>query len=158
MMQTAANLDFRYPTVEDAAWAAPLLRTAGRMGCEYSFSTMFMWRSLYHNRLARWGDTLFISAGEESPVYLPPIGPSLADGVRVLLERSAGQERPLTLVGADATVVERLEDAFPGRFYLSEGRFRLYLPHEGSGGAAGERLSRQTQPHRWFFPEIQLDL
>ena len=71
MMQTAANLDFRYPTVEDAAWAAPLLRTAGRMGCEYSFTTMFMWRSLYHNRLARWGDTLFISAGEESPVYLP---------------------------------------------------------------------------------------
>ena len=46
MMQTAANLDFRYPTVEDAAWAAPLLRTAGRMGCEYSFTTMFMWRSL----------------------------------------------------------------------------------------------------------------
>ncbi len=122
MMQTAANLDFRYPTVEDAAWAAPLLRTAGRMGCEYSFTTMFMWRSLYHNRLARWGDTLFISAGEESPVYLPPIGPSLADGVRVLLERSAGQERPLTLVGADATVVERLEDAFPGRFTFTSQR------------------------------------
>lgn len=69
MMQTAANLDFRYPTVEDAAWAAPLLRTAGRMGCEYSFTTMFMWRSLYHNRLARWGDTLFISAGE-SPRFI----------------------------------------------------------------------------------------
>lgn len=60
--------------------------------------------------------------GEESPVYLPPIGPSLADGVRVLLERSAGQERPLTLVGADATVVERLEDAFPGRFTFTSQR------------------------------------
>ncbi len=32
MMQTAANLDFRYPTVEDAAWAAPLLPHRGQDG------------------------------------------------------------------------------------------------------------------------------
>ncbi len=68
MMQTAANLDFRYPTVEDAAWRRRC--SAPRAGWdEYSFTTMFMWRSLYHNRLARWGDTLFISAGR-SPRFI----------------------------------------------------------------------------------------
>ena len=101
---------------------------------------MFMWRSLYHNRLARWGDTLFISAGEESPVYLPPIGPSPGrPGVQVLLERSAGQERPLTLVrGRMPPWSNGWRTPSPaGSLLPLRGRFRLYLPHEGSGGAAG---------------------
>ncbi len=78
----------------------------------------------------------------------------------VLLERSAGQERPLTLVGADATVVERLEDAFPGRFAFTSqrGDFDYIYRTRDLAELPGERLSRQTQPHRWFFPEIQLDL
>lgn len=122
MMQTTMDLEFHYPQIDDASWAAPLLRSAGRMGCEYSFTTMFMWRMFYHNRIARWRDTLFISAGEEDPVYLPPVGPSLYEGVSFLLERTGSKGQALKLVGADATVVERLEEAFPGRFRFTSQR------------------------------------
>ncbi len=122
MMQTTVQLDFQYPTVGDAAWAVPILRTAGRMGCEYSFTTTYMWRNFYQNQLARAGDTLFIRAGEADPVYLPPVGPDLAEGIRTLLRYTAGQGRTLKLVGADPAIVERLEEAFPGRFAFSSQR------------------------------------
>lgn len=122
MMQTTVHLDFRYPTVDDAAWVAPMLSAAGRMGCEYSFTTTFMWRNFHQNQLAKVGDTLFIRAGEEDPLYLPPVGPDLAGGVRILLRYTAGQGRHLKLVGADPAMVERLEEAFPGCFTFSSQR------------------------------------
>lgn len=122
MMQTTVHLDFHYPTIDDAAWAAPMLSAAGRMGCEYSFTTTFMWRNFYQNQLARAGDTLFIRAGEEAPLYLPPVGPDLAEGIRILLRYTADQGKTLKLVGADPAMVERLEEAFPGLFEFSSQR------------------------------------
>ena len=82
-IETGVSLDFQIPTLEDASWAVPLLEASGRIGCEYSYTTMFMWRHFYHNRLARFGDHVFFSAGKDAQVFLPPMGPSLREGLDI---------------------------------------------------------------------------
>lgn len=119
LIKTAAALDFQLLTLEDAAWAVPLLEASGRMGCEYSYTTMFMWRNFYHNRLARLGDHLFFSAGKESQVFLPPMGPSLREGLDILMDYTAAKGEPLKLVGADPAIVKEVETHFPGRFSVT---------------------------------------
>ena len=151
MMQTAANLDFRYPTVEDAAWRRRC--SAPRAGWDVSIPsppcscggrfTITGWRDGGIPCLSARGGVPGLSAahrpfpGRRGPGFAGTVGRT---GTPLDTGRG-GCHRGRTVGG-------RLPRSV--RFYLSEGRFRLYLPHEGSGGAAGERLSRQTQPHRWF--------
>ena len=115
-IETGVSLDFQIPTLEDASWAVPLLEASGRIGCEYSYTTMFMWRHFYHNRLARFGDHVFFSAGKDAQVFLPPMGPSLREGLDILMGYTAGKGEPLKLVGADPAIVQEVETHFPGQF------------------------------------------
>ena len=116
MLTTAKKLKFRAPTVEDAAWAAPLLRSCGYRACEYSFTTIFMWRNYYQNEIARCGDTLFIRSGETEPVYLLPVGGDLREGIALLREYAHEKGEPLLLFGADEERKGQIEGWFPGVF------------------------------------------
>ena len=58
------TLEFRELKQEDRQWAAPLLERSGGNGCEYSFTTLFMWRKFYHNRIALQDGVLYMCSGE----------------------------------------------------------------------------------------------
>lgn len=116
MLTTAQKLEFRSPTVEDAVWAAPLLRAGGYRACEYSFTTIYMWRNYYQNEIARRGDTLFIRSGETEPVYLLPVGGELREGIALLRDYAHERGKPLILFGADQERKEQVEGWFPGVF------------------------------------------
>lgn len=116
MLTTAQKLEFRSPTVEDAVWAAPLLRAGGYRACEYSFTTIYMWRNYYQNEIARRGDTLFIRSGETEPVYLLPVGGELREGIALLRDYAHERGEPLILFGADQERKEQVEGWFPGVF------------------------------------------
>lgn len=116
MLNTAQMLEFRTPTLEDAAWAAPILRAGNFQACEFSFTTIFMWRNYYHNRIARLGDTIFSSSGDTEPVYLLPAGGDLRQGIALLREWQHAKGEPLLLFGADEENKARIEGWFPGVF------------------------------------------
>lgn len=104
------KLEFRRPAPDDAVWAAPMLKKTGRMGCEYSYTTLYMWRELYDVRIARADDYLFVSAGSGvATTFLPPVGPSLNEGMRILRAYAESIDIPLRLHGVDEELLSVLE-------------------------------------------------
>lgn len=107
------KLAFRRPTPEDVTWAAPLLMQAGRRGCEYSFTTLYMWREQYDAKIARVGDYLLLSAGSGSETsFLPPVGPSLTEGIALLRDHTDALGLSLRLHGVDEDMLVRLKALF----------------------------------------------
>lgn len=100
--------------MEDGKQVAPLLLQSGHDGCEFSFTTLYMWRELYHTRIAQEDDYLLVSAGEgEKTSFLPPIGPSLGEGVALLRRAAEAQGLPLRLHGVDEQTLAQLQQLFP---------------------------------------------
>ena len=95
----------------------PILRAADNKACEYSFTTIFMWRKYYENQVAHCGEHLFLKSGHgPASTYMMPVGGDLREGVSILLEHCRAEGYPLRLFGAEAPDTERLSDWFPGRF------------------------------------------
>lgn len=117
MPSLATILQFHEPRLEDASWMAPILRAADNKACEYSFTTIFMWRKYYENQVARSGPHLFLKSGHgPKSTYMMPVGGELREGVSILLEHCREEGYPLRLFGAEKPDTERLSDWFPGRF------------------------------------------
>ena len=101
---------FRRPVWEDGETVVPLLKQSGHNGCEFSFTTLYMWRELYDTRLAMDDGYLFIAASDDGRLsFLPPIGPSLEEGLARLRTVAAEQGQPLRLHGVDETTLHHLQ-------------------------------------------------
>ena len=117
MPSLVTTLEFHEPCLTDASWMVPILRAADNKACEYSFTTIFMWRKYYENQVAHCGKHLFLKSGHgPASTYMMPVGGDLREGVSILLEHCRAEGYPLRLFGAEAPDTERLSDWFPGRF------------------------------------------
>ena len=117
MPSLVTTLEFHEPCLTDASWMVPILRAADNKACEYSFTTIFMWRKYYENQVAHCGEHLFLKPGHgPASTYMMPVGGDLREGVSILLEHCRAEGYPLRLFGAEAPDTERLSDWFPGRF------------------------------------------
>ncbi len=117
MTDLLTSLDFHEPRLEDAGWMAPLLRASGNRACEYSFTTIYMWRRYYENQVARVGEQLFLRSGSgASATYLLPVGGDLREGIALLLGHCRQEGMPLRLYGAERADLDKLSAWFPGRF------------------------------------------
>lgn len=117
MLKVKPELAFREPRLEDATWMNGLLRTSGFRSSEYAFTTLFMWRRFYHNRIARLGDTLFIKSQEgQDRFFLLPVGGDMRENLLLLKDYAHDRGHPLRLFVTDAAWLPRLEAWFPGGF------------------------------------------
>jgi hypothetical protein len=115
-MSSTINLDFKEPTIDDAKWAAPILYKSGSNLCEYSYTTLWMWRKYYNNQIARLGDSLFIRSGDVEPLYLIPAGGDLKSNIQILKDYQHQRGELLTIFGADPEIKEKIDEWFPGVF------------------------------------------
>ena len=163
MVELKPALEFREPVLEDAAWAAPILSASDSMACEYSFTTIFMWRKYYHNRIARYGQYLFVKSSEEGHSYLLPQGGDLKEGISILRAYVHGQGHPLVLFGEDEQMKRRLQSLFPGEFIFEpspEDFDYLYLTAD-LAGLAGKKyhakrnhISAFSAKYDWSYERI----
>lgn len=109
---------FREPTLADADWAIPLLRSCDSRCCEYSYANMMMWRHYYDTQIAREGDYLLIRFRADNPIDMIPVGGDIRTGVRLLLDCAHAEGHPLRLFGCSREEVARIENWFPGRFSI----------------------------------------
>ena len=115
------SLEFRPLRAEDAHWIVPLFRACGRCGCEYSFTTAFMWANYYDVTVARAGDTVFLRTGEgETASFLPPVGPQWETGLDSLVQAARAAGRPLRLHAVDEATLRCLNARYPGRVRAEE--------------------------------------
>ncbi|MCI8553572.1 MAG: DUF2156 domain-containing protein [Clostridiales bacterium] len=108
-------LSFHKLSIEDRDWAVPLLRSVQAHACEYSFTTLYMWRRHYHNRIAREGDTLFVRSGVENPFYLLPAGGDEGRGLDRLRAHASLSGKPCVFY-LPGPAAERLNRRYPGAF------------------------------------------
>lgn len=161
------QLDFRELTPEDAAWAAPLMQASGRMGCEYSYTTAYMWSRFYHVEIAREGDTIYLRSGQNGAFsFAVPIGLDPVEGVERL--RAYTQERgyPLRLHGIDDAIKHRLEVHYGDRLvfeahdedfdYLYESTLLATLPGKNFHGKRNH-IAAFSRKYNWQFEPITSD-
>ena len=80
-------LEFRYPELKDREWVQPILSSAGGLGSEYAFGTMYVWRGTYHRRICRYKDFLLSAFGEDYRSYEVPEGVGdRREAISVLME------------------------------------------------------------------------
>lgn len=114
---------FHVPTVEDAAWAIPILTSSEAMGCEFSFATQYMWRNHYHTRIAQADGYFFACSGEgDECSFLPPVGPSFEEGVERLAEYVKGESTVLRLHSVTEEQLVRLREIYGERLHYQEHR------------------------------------
>ena len=81
---------FQAPEIGDRPWVEERFRTSGNRGCEYSFTTLFLWSDAYRQQVARMeGYVLERLCGARGPGYLFPAGSGPLEPVLEALEADA---------------------------------------------------------------------
>lgn len=111
-------LSFKDPELADRSWAALLLAAEPALSLEYCFASVYLWRKIYAQRIARFGDRLLVRVeGSLGPAYLYPAGSGpLAPALDAMGEDAAAQNVPLLLVCVTEEQKAAVEAACPGRF------------------------------------------
>ncbi|MDR1464126.1 MAG: phosphatidylglycerol lysyltransferase domain-containing protein [Oscillospiraceae bacterium] len=161
------ELGFHTPEPEDIRWAGPILRRAGRMGCEYSFGNIYAWADVYHVEIAqRDGNFLSRSLGEGDGglSYGFPVGPGeLRETIELLRRDAARNGTRLELYGLTREDTALLDAALPGGFdFLPCQGDADYLYQTGDLADLPGKKYHQKRNHisyfeknnRWSYEEI----
>ena len=158
-------IDFRELKPEDAAWAAPIMTASGKMGCEFSYTTAYMWSQFYNVRIARVGDAVLLCSEADSiPSFLPPIGVSLSEGITLLRTYTEERAVPLRLHGVDEDTRAALCALYPDRVRFEEhdGDFDYVYETQALATLPGNtyhskknHISAFTRAHDWTFEPLR---
>jgi len=109
---------FHAPHPEDKPWVDELIALSGYRGCEYNFTTLFVWNNTYRQEIARMGDFLLIrfQSGGCYRYAFPAGRGDLAPVIDALTHCAEEDGAPLCLVGLTQERIAQLEAAFPGAF------------------------------------------
>jgi hypothetical protein len=116
---------FKRPALEDRGWVNELLAYGDERGCEYNFSTLYLWCHAFHVEIARVGDffTEWLCAPNGCH-YLFPVGRGdLRAALSELEEDSRRRGASFSLTGVNEEDREVLEQLYPGRFEYIPNRF-----------------------------------
>lgn len=119
-------MQFKAISLEDKKWIKKYLKESGYRGCEFSFSTMMMWKDVYRTEVADYKGTLCYRcrvANDRKYVYAFPAGngdKKAAIEEMILMAKEKGRE--FVLRGFEKDWADWLEQEFPGRFEISTTR------------------------------------
>lgn len=111
-------LEFDFPELSDREWLAPQLSASGKMGSEWAFGTLYIWKNTYYSKICRVGDcTLFCFSGPLHTYNMPLCDKSrLPEMMELMIGDAAEKGLPFQIWGATQVQTEELERLFPGRF------------------------------------------
>ncbi len=116
-------MQFKKITLEDKEWITRYLKESRYRGCEFSFSTMMMWREVYQTEVAEYQGTMCYRCHvgrEKKYIYSFPAG--LGDkkaAVLEIIQQAACEGHDFVLRGFEESWVDWLEENFPDRFQIS---------------------------------------
>lgn len=149
-------LDFKPLTIEDRAWAQPILYAAGRMGCEYSFANLLFWMSV-HGGVARVGDHICPMGNWEGRrlLFFPVGRGDPMPAIEALRADAAAHGETFALRGVtqdDRAVLDRL---YPGKFTytLLRDSYDYIYPIEQLTALAGKKLQAKRNHINRFLAD-----
>lgn len=115
------NMNFKPITLEDKEWVTKYLKESAYEGCEFSFSTMLMWRDVYRTEVADLGDVLAYrgGSGKNRYVYAFPAGKGdKKEAIKKLMAFAKETGHRFVLRGFTKEWAEWLEEQFPEMFEI----------------------------------------
>lgn len=157
-------IEFHALELKDKPWMDARLAEAGYRGCEYNFTSLYVWRRAFRHEVAEVeGFLTGHLCGKLGCSYLYPAGRGDAAPVIRLLARDAAERgEPLRLLGLTAEQAAGLERAFPGAFEVTPDRdsFDYVYDIDRLADLPGKRLHNKRNHISYFersFPEWKFE-
>ena len=155
---------FRDPEIGDRQWVEERFRASGNQGCEYSFSTLFLWSGAYQQQVAPMdGFVLERLRGKLGAGYLFPAGSGPLEPVLSALEKdAAGRGEPCRFFCVAPEQAERLEQLRPGQYAFQSDRdgWDYLYALDRLAGLGGKKLHGKRNHIRRFeesHPDWQVE-
>ena len=160
---------FRDPEIGDRQWVEERFRASGNQGCEYSFSTLFLWSGAYQQQVAPTdGFVLERLRGKLGAGYLFPAGSGPLEPVLSALEKDAAERgEPCRFFCVTPEQAERLEQLRPGQYAFQsdrDGWDYLYALDRLAGLGGKKRHGKRNHIRRfeeshpdWQVEQITMD-
>ena len=115
---------FHEPEIGDRDWVEERFRASGNQGCEYSFSTLFLWSEAYRQQVARLdGYVLERLHGKLGAGYLFPAGSGpLEQALSALEADAAARSEPCRFFCVTSGQAAQLELLRPGQYLIRPDR------------------------------------
>lgn len=160
-------MNFKPISLEDKAWINKYLKESGYRGCEFSFSTMMMWKDVYFTEVADFQGTLCYRchlANERRYVYAFPAGNGdKKAAIEALISLAKEQGQPFVMRGFEKEWVQWLEEQFPGKFDIStsQDEWDYVYSVENLGSLAGSKyhgkrnhIARFKDGGEWHYESL----
>lgn len=117
-------IDFDFPELADREWLSPELSASGKLGSEWAFGTLFIWKNTYYSKVCHVQDgTLFCFSGPLHTYNMPLCDKShIAQLVELMIADASERGNSFQLWGANEDQAKELEQMFPGRFRFETDR------------------------------------
>lgn len=117
-------IDFKEIELKDKEWVDECLKQVKFQGCEYSFTSNYIWRSIYHPKIAKVeGMYCLRSEYQGRYSYCYPAGQGDRKKViTLLLEDAKELGISFRMHGITEDLIEQLEEWFPGLFQFETNR------------------------------------
>ena len=155
---------FRDPEIGDTQWVEERFRASGNQGCEYSFSTLFLWSGAYQQQVAPTdGFVLERLRGKLGAGYLFPAGSGPLEPVLSALEKDAAERgEPCRFFCVTPEQAERLEQLRPGQYAFQSDRdgWDYLYALDRLAGLGGKKLHGKRNHIRRFeesHPDWQVE-
>lgn len=161
-------LNFDFPEISDREWLSPQLSASGKLGSEWAFGTLFIWKNTYYSKICRFEDcTLFCFSGPLHTYNMPLCDKNrLPEIMELLISDAAEKGHRFQLWGATKEQAEELERLFPGRFHFEadrNGADYIYkaddLIHLSGRKYHGKRnhISQFERKYDWSYEDLTHD-
>lgn len=117
-------IEFKQVTLEDKNLIKSYMGKSGFMGCEYTFSNLFIWRNNYKTSFVEFMGFLLVKYEVEGQCYfLMPAGNSdLKALLTYLIEKTKAQDCKFVLSGVTSESIALIEEIMPNTFKFEPAR------------------------------------
>lgn len=117
-------LEFETPTINDAAFARPLLENSANMGADFNFANHLAWGRTYNLKCCKYDNLYILSAGQNDTLrFLLPVGNGdLKSAFGEMKKYSESFSKPLEIYGITDATLPIITAHFGENFKIYEDR------------------------------------
>lgn len=110
-------LEFKDITLIDKGWMQDLISRSNYRGCEYNFTTLYIWRNVFNTQVCRFNNFMLIKSGKKDISFLfPPGEGDLAQTIELLEKYAADNKIKFHMHSAPQQAKDQIEQLFPGKY------------------------------------------
>lgn len=112
-------MNFKPVTLEDKNWICEYLKQSAYRGCEFSFTTIMMWKDVYETEVADYAGTFCYrcKTGRNQFLYAFPAGNGDKEAaIKALMECAQKEGHKFILRGFEEAWIPWMQEVFPNQF------------------------------------------